>query len=339
MRNALAGCALVVAIFTFGFASPAAALNRLVDDNLVPCASGGLPIHSTITDAVNNAAPGETIGVCPGTYAESVTIFTDDIVLQALGVVKVVTPGGAPGFGLAAVANGVTILGFDVSGFSDPDECGIIAAGLGGDVRNNRVHENDLGICVIFAESARVRNNVIENNVTHGIFSFIIDSAQLSTNTIRNNGGFGMWIESCDFGGLAPTDIHHNNITGHGGDGIYSVDCPGFIQNNTVRNNALLGPDFHGIHIFDSSGAVVMKNTVQSSNVGIFVEEVDTCTISFNSISFNTTGIDVLDSDGCTFARNNVSRSTIVDCQWDTLGTHTFTANACGTETPPGAWD
>jgi parallel beta-helix repeat protein len=337
MRSAMVTCALVIATLAAGLATPAAALNRLVDDNLVPCASGGLPIHATISDAVNAAAPGETIGVCPGTYTEFVEIFTDGLVLQALGLVKLVSP-GTPGFGFTVAANGVTIQGFDISGFAQPDDCGIVAVGAGGDLRNNRLHDNDFGFCVFFSEGTRLRNNVVENNGSDAIFAAIVDNLQVLTNTVRNNGGFGMWVEGCDVG-VVGTNIDHNSVTGNQGDGIYAPECPAMIQNNTVRNNALAGPDFHGIHVFDSAGAVVTRNSVQSSNVGIFVEDVTAATISLNSVSFNAVGIDVVGSDGAKLMRNNVTRSTVVDCRWDGTGSQTFTANACGTEIPPGAWD
>jgi parallel beta-helix repeat protein len=338
MRRALALYAFLIAIFTMGFATAAAAVDRLVDDNLVPCVSGGLPIHATINDAVAAAAPGEVIVVCAGTYSEFVEVFTDDLVIQAMGLVKLVSPGG-PGVGFFVEANGVTIRGFDISGYTEADDCGIVASGIGGDILNNRVHDNDFGICVGFAEGMRIRSNVVENNASDAILPFLVEGLQVSSNTVRNNGGFGIWLLFCDFAGPVQTNVHQNSVTGNGGDGIFADACPAIIQNNQVRNNALLGPDFHGIHIFDSEGAVVTKNIVQSSNVGIFVEEVFDCTVSLNSVSFNAVGIDVFESDGCTFTRNNVSRSDVIDCVWDEVGTHTFTANACVTEFPAGAWD
>ena len=338
MRNALATCALVIATFTAGFAAPAAAIDRLVDESLVPCASGGLPIHATMSDAVAAAAPGDTIGVCGGTYTESVVVDKDGLVLQALGLVKLLSPPAAL-FGFAVIANDVTIQGFDVSGFTEIGACGVVAFGVGGDIRSNRVHDNDLGLCLVDALATRVRNNVIENNADDGILAQFIDSVQLSTNTVRNNGGFGIEAYFCDrTPGLPVTDIHHNSLTGNGADGIFVVDCPVFIQNNTVRNNAQAGTEFHGIHVADTVGGVVTKNLVQSSNVGIVIENVADCTVSFNNVSFNSVGIGLFESDGCTLARNNVSRSDVVDCLWDGVGTHTFTANACGTEIPAGAW-
>ena len=337
MRNAVRVCAFVFAVVvTAVLAAPAAAFTRLVDDNLVPCAGGGLPIHATISAAVAAAAPGESIGVCAGTYAEFVEVATDGLVLQAVGLAKLVNPGG-PGSGITVLANNVRIQGFDVSGFSDSGECGIVVTGIGGDIHDNRVHHNDVGICAGFAEATRIRNNVAENNADDGIFSILVDGIQVFTNTVRNNGGFGIEAFLCDFAGGVTTDIHHNNLTGNAGDGIYAVDCPATIQNNTVR--ATNDPSFHGIHVADTVGGVVTRNLVQNAGAGILIEGVSECTVSNNSLSFNMVGIDLFESDQCAFTKNVVTRSSVVGCQWDEVGVHTFTANACGTEIPPGAWD
>ena len=335
MRNAVVVSAFVTALFTVAFTAPAAAFTRLVDDNLVPCAGGGLPIHDTISAAVAAAAPGESIGVCAGTYTEFVEVGTEGLVLQAIGVVKLVSPGG-PGAGIIVFADNVTIHGFDVSGFTD-EGCGIAATGIGGDIRNNRVHDNLFGICVAFAESTRIRNNVAENNFEDGILAGLVDGIVVSANTVRNNGAFGIEAFSCDFTPGLVTDIHHNSLTGNAADGIFVVDCPATIQNNTVR--ATNDPGFHGIHVFDTVGGVVTRNLVQTAGIGVFVDAVSDCTVSNNSLSFNMVGIELFESDGCAITQNVVTRSSVVGCLWDELGTHTFTANSCGTEIPAGAWD
>jgi len=338
MRSALATSALIMATLSLGFAAPAAALTRLVDDGLVPCVGGGLPIHDTIGAAVVAAAPGEAIGVCPGTYPESVTINKAGLVLQAVGLVKVVNPGAAVN-GLIVNANNVTVQGLDVSGFTAFDGCAIVAARADGDVRNNKVHDNTFGICIQFADGTRVRNNLVENNGQDAVFASAFDSAEVFSNTLRNNGGYGIRVLNCDRPlGVVPTEVHHNSVIGNGSDGINADACPAIIANNTLRDNAS-GPTFHGIHVVDSENAAVTRNNVRTSNIGILVDQAVGTAVSFNSVTFNTVGIDLVDADAATVNRNNVSRNTLVDCRWDQLGFNTFTANSCGTEIPAGAWD
>ena len=86
-------------------AVPAAAVDRLVDDGLVPCLSGKLPLHGTISAAVAAAAPGETILVCAGKYSDNVVVPKADLTLKGQGLVRVVAATsavGAPGSGCAA---------------------------------------------------------------------------------------------------------------------------------------------------------------------------------------------------------------------------------------------
>ena len=340
MRSALATSALIMATLSLGFAAPAAAaITRLVDDGLVPCVAGGLPIHATIGAALAAAAPGETIGVCPGTYPEGVTIDKAGIVLQGVGLAKVVNPGGAKN-GIIVDADNVTVQALDVSGFTSFDSCAIVAQRADGDVRNNRVHDNTYGICVQFADGTRVRNNLVEKNLQDAVFANTFDTAEISGNTLRSNGGYGIRVLNCDRPLQAvPSEVHHNNVSGNGSDGINADACAAIIGNNTLRNNAQSGPTFHGIHVVDSENAAVTRNNVQSSNIGILIDQSVGTAVSLNAVTFNTVGIDLVDADAATVSRNNVSRNTLVDCRWDQLGVNTFTANSCGTEDPAGAFD
>ena len=73
------------------------------------------------------AAPGEAIGVCPGTYPEVVTIDKAGIVLQGVGLAKVVNPGAAVN-GIIVDADNVTVQALDVSGFTAFDSAATAGA-------------------------------------------------------------------------------------------------------------------------------------------------------------------------------------------------------------------
>ena len=199
------------------------------------------------------------------------------------------------------------------------------------DIRNNRVHDNNFGICVVGTDH-RVRNNVTEANLLSGILIQQTTGGEVASNTTRNNGQAGISAFLC----AGPPTIHHNLSSGNHLDGIFVQECAAVVRNNTVRGNGL--PN-RGISVLTSTGAVVTHNIVQSSDVGVLVLNATNGTVSFNSISFNKVGIDLKTSDGFTLTRNSVSRSTTVDCRWDGSGTQTFLNNSCRTEIPPGAWD
>ena len=313
-------------------AVPAAAVDRLVDDALVPCTADPVPIHATIGGAVTAAAPGETIVVCPGTYTEFVNVDKADLTLQARGLVKIVSP-GTPGNGVSISASGVTFQGFDVSGFDATNTCGVITTAPDSVVRNNKAHHNNFGICGLGTTNYRFLNNVTEANGFNGIVSQN-GSGELSGNTSRHNGQTGAGIAV--FGCSGALTVHHNLLTDNGLDGIFVQTCGAEIRNNTVRNP---GTNGRGITLFQTTGAVLTRNNVQTSSPGILVQNSTDGTLSLNSLSFNTIGIDLQASTGFTITRNNASRNTTVDCRWDGAGTHTFVANSCTTEVPAGAWD
>jgi parallel beta-helix repeat protein len=311
-------------------AVPAAAVDRLVDDHLTPCMSGPLPLHATIGEAVAVAAAGETILVCAGNYSEGVIVNQSNLTIRAQGLVKLVSPGGI-GFGfLVGTAGGVTIQGFDISGYS---ACGI---GIGGEaagdfyIRDNHIHDNGVGICyaadALFV-SPKIQNNVIEGNHSSGVRLFHASNEKLSANIIRNNGGTGISLNDCH-----GSTVDHNLVTGNH-TGISVVECHPVIRNNTLRDNVSWG-----ISISGAGGGVVTHNLVQSSAVGVSLMGAD-CELSFNSIAFNQVGVDVRLGGVCLITRNNVSRSSTIDCTWDGTGDHTFVDNSCRTELPPGDWD
>lgn len=106
----------------------------------------------------------------------------------------------------------------------------------------------------------------------------------------------------------------------------------GTIRNNTVRST------IDGITVSGTTGVAILRNVVQMS-FGIWVSDSTSCTVAYNSVSFNDPGIALTKVDGCTIERNNAFRNTVPDCSWDGFGANTFSANACATEEPAGAWD
>ena len=65
-----------------------AAATRVVDADGFGTATdcdAASPAFSSIQDAVNGAAPGDTIFICPGTYDEQVVLTTDNITIQGSG--------------------------------------------------------------------------------------------------------------------------------------------------------------------------------------------------------------------------------------------------------------
>src|SRR5690606_34505133 len=80
--------------------------------NSIVCDSVGVPAYTSIQDAVDDAEPGDTVSVCPGTYAESVEIETSDLALMS-------TEGSAATTVAPSSGTAITLAGN--LGPSDPD--------------------------------------------------------------------------------------------------------------------------------------------------------------------------------------------------------------------------
>ena len=338
MRVRVLGLALVSLLA----AVPAAAVDRVVDDNGVTCLSGR-PLHTTIGAAVAAASPGEKILVCAGTYSENVTVNKAGLTLQGQGNARL-KPGDANGHGILVTASGVTIQGFDISAFSGQTfPCGVRVDAERADINDNRVHANDNGICLASGSGHRVRYNVVQDNGIGIDVRNTSGSVDVSNNTVKNNSGAGIAVTQCAAGPAPAVTIDHNAVAGSallifvGGANREDACDATLITNNTVRGGA--GPHPVGIAVAFSAGAVVTRNLVQDLSTGLNLVEAVGATASFNSISFNGVGLDVLSTTGATVTRNNVSRSTIVDCRWDGNGVNVLTGNNCGTQDPPGAFD
>ena len=208
-----------------------------------------------------------------------------------------------------------------------------------GDIKDNRVRENIVGICVSGGSDHRVRYNVVQNNSSGIGVASNTGPVDVSNNTVKNNTGGGIAAFAC----LAPgVLIDHNSITGSKvgiAAGGHRNSCAGFvISNNTVRGPGASTPDSFGISTFEGSG-VYTRNSFQDFETGMSLDNCGGCTASFNSISSSDVGIDLLHSNGTTVTRNNVSGSTTVDCHWDGSNVNVLTNNNCGTQDPAGAFD
>ena len=135
--------------------------------------------------------------------------------------------------------------------------------------------------------------------------------------------------------------VHHNLVLGHSEAGIELSGAGSSVRNNTVKLAEA------GIVVFVSGDVEVVSNNVQDTLVGLVVDDSNGITVSRNRVTQNNPGgifpdgggIFLEGVDGSTIVQNVADRNGIVDCSWDGAGANVFRRNACGVETPPGAWD
>ena len=318
-------------VLVAALAGAAEAATLVVDDDGAQCKGA----FTTIQDAVDNAAPGDTIRVCAGEYFEEVTIDATKTGVRLIGVGLVELKGpllGISPVGFLVEADGVRIENFRISGFG---QCGVLVNGDRALIQGNEVHNNEFNICLQFSDNSRVRNNLVRAAPGNGISVSDGSGNEISGNEVTG-AEVGIFL-----GGDSDSVVHHNIVQGALAGIEVSFSSGTVLRNNTVRFTAL------GIIAFTTGGVQVVSNSVRDSTVlGLGVDDCVGCTVSRNTVNFNnivqaadSAGILVANTDGSTISQNAAHRNGTADCSWDGLGANVFERNACGVETPPGAWD
>lgn len=263
-----------------------AATTLVVDDDgfasAASCAAG-TAAYTTIQSAVDAAAAGNTIKVCPGTYNESVTVSTADLNLVGpyVGVSAKACPdrlnaatvdGGATnGFTLAA--DGVIIDGFRIGG---SNAYGIETSELysGYKILDNVIEDNAAGIYLNADGSilSRVKRNCLrDNNATYtdvtpfptagtGIYTDQgLDNADILVNGFRRHLNVGINLATQVSGATNVTET--SNIRVGGNDSVndrtflsaFNADHV-YVSGNRVTQNSN-GQDWNGSAIFIGGGS------------------------------------------------------------------------------------
>ncbi len=227
---------------------------------------------NSIQLAIDNASPNETVLVAAGTYAEAITIGTDNLVLQSeseLGAI--IRPPTTPAnFGAAIYisANGVTVDGFEIDG-TTVCKNGILGWETSGlTIKNNKIHGavnawHGCGILLFsWGNSGTVYDNLIENN------------------EVYDTGRMGIMV--MDYGGAQTTYTvtSGNIITGNIVHDVWKVawgDHGGGIQINVAKNCSITNNEVYdvrngqrGIYMFGSAtGNTISYNTLRDNPIGI----------------------------------------------------------------------
>ena len=193
----------------------------------------------TIQEALNAAAPGDTVLVAPGDYTENVTLHCT-VTLQGAGPGQTILRGQVRFFS----KDGCTVTGFTVtaegaSGYS-PD-VGISVDGELFEVVDNVVEGFGSGIGVEATVEGELSRNLLRNNGT-GIEVNEAAVVLMQNNVVTNNSKSGIVLYSMCSG----IDIVHNTVVGNG----FAVDyeqggagivlgpfCSEKVQNNIVVSN------------------------------------------------------------------------------------------------------
>lgn len=300
------------------------------------CPNGNHPV--TIQQAVNASASGGTVDICPGTYAEQVSIIGKNLTLAGIAngsshAAILVSPTG----GLAQNATSLGGAGIEAQIYVQDGT--VTIKGLTIDAANSNLDSlgcngDPIGIYYQNASGAITENSVINdvlspalNGCQGGLGIFVessgTNSVLISSNNVENYQKNGITVNGKDSPGLTAT-IKTNTVVGQGPtngaaeNGIQvGFGATGSITNNTVGSN-VWAPD-----VFGDTGDAAS---------GILVYASPNVTIATNDVSDDQYGIAIVSStdgaaDGAHITSNSVSATHLYDGIDLCSNTNTVTGN------------
>jgi uncharacterized repeat protein (TIGR01451 family) len=154
-------------------------------------------------------------------------------------------------------------------------------------VRNNPQvsFNNQRGIELFESDNNIVQNNIVTDNIRHGIGLTTADNNQVLNNSTLNNG-----VTVANSGIRLDPTSSNNTVTGNTttGNGLHGIHLSDNANNNTISNNTASSNTGNGIRIGDSAGNTVNNNTLQSNTQhGLELTTVNTTTANNNQSSNN----------------------------------------------------
>lgn len=228
---------------------------------------------TSIQDAVNQSAPGDTIRVAGGVYGESVTIPVDRdrLAIIGSGQENVILQGDGTGVGLTISGSGhVTIAGLTVTGFAtgiqvDTDDNiirDVTVTGCGGD----GIFVSPTGARNLFLRVAAT-NNGADGIEISGVVNYVIDCEFVGNGDdgIDINASGNLVVSTQASGnGSSGLDTVGNNTLAVGnrfvgnGRGMRAVSGGGsLVVGNFISRNRTVGGEF-----VNAAGGVVLANEV-----------------------------------------------------------------------------
>jgi len=308
---------LIAAVLaTLLLVTPAEAVTRLVDDDRRQCAAP----FTTIQSAVDAAAPGDRVLVCPGIYPQPVTIPEEKHSLQ---VVSNTLRAAIVRSSFNVQANGTEIARFRIEG---------------GGIFVSHANSNPIGI-------AGIRDNLI---LRAGIMLDDAGGGRIEGNTILDYAGHGILLTTPSGLSLgASAWILSNTLTGGPGSTGIGVEqgffgsnqqSYAFIFGNLISNNTDTGVDVFNA-VVDIKG-----NRITGNGAGLRLRRVGGGLVESNVFTANQRqGILVEDAGAMRFNANDARNNGLLDCEDrtgpggpGTAGTfNTWTANRGLDASPP----
>ena len=257
------------------------------------------PGERSVTPWARSSTPGSEIRVAPGVYnlalGESFPLsMNPGVSLSGAGYTTTVIWGDVANPAVLFPSSEIFTDSTSFGGFKIANSfSGVTVEGRATDyptpvIENNWITGNDRGYYSLLSDDQQdhsiIRNNLISENGTHGIFSYVSDDlcvfgARIEGNRIENNGTDGVRCRAFDNQGgsdlayCTPT-IVGNVIVGNGSDGIDCKTGNWGVCNLAVRHNVIAGNAYWGMHRIhensysQTSVAQVINNLIHGNGEG-----------------------------------------------------------------------
>ena len=281
----------------------------------------------TIQQAIDDAEPGDTIRVEPGSHAGNV-VLSKSLTLE--GLARPIILGEGQGSVVTVTADGCTVRGFIIEhsgGMLEEENSGVLLKSNGNKIEQNELRDILFGVYV-FASN----DNVISDNLIRGRDSIEIGERGAGIhiwNSLRNTltgntilaARDGMYLQNASnsvIRGNRISDLRYGLHYMYSNDNIFEENI---FENNVAgaaimysrrirfRRNRFLhnrGFSSFGILFQDDEDILAEDNLIVDNAVGIFMESLRGSVFRRNLVAANDTAIEAFSSaSGNTFQWNN----------------------------------
>ena len=252
----------------------------------------------SISAAVSAVTAGATVDVCPGTYAEQVTL---SIPINLVGVVS----GNAAAAIITVPGSGLTQNGIGPNTGNHASQ--IVVQDVGPVTIKNLVVDGSSTSCPApgFVDGIAFLSN------TGTAFGKVVDTSVRNTNNGACTGitGTGIFAEA---GSSSPLVVQSNVVHGFVGNGvIFAFGQTGAISGNTLSGGS--GGNVEGISLYNPGAAVkVTSNAINGVNNGVNLTSASGAVVQVNTIT-GTTGRALSLNESGGGGTNNVTKNTVND--------------------------